>query len=37
VERLDEERTTPREVVLTPNLVVRGTTGPPPAWDARMR
>jgi DNA-binding LacI/PurR family transcriptional regulator len=37
VERLDQERTTPREVVLTPNLVVRGTTGPPPAREARMR
>ena len=30
VERLDGGRTTPREVVLTPRLVVRGTTGPPP-------
>ena len=29
VERLDEGRTTPREVVLTPRLVVRGTTAPP--------
>jgi DNA-binding LacI/PurR family transcriptional regulator len=37
VERLDEERTTPREVVLTPTLVVRGTTGPPPGREARMR
>jgi DNA-binding LacI/PurR family transcriptional regulator len=37
VERLDEERTTPREVVLTPTLVVRGTTGPPPGRKARMR
>ena len=31
VERLDEGRSTPREVVLRPQLVVRGTTGPPPA------
>jgi DNA-binding LacI/PurR family transcriptional regulator len=30
VERLDGGRTTPREVVLAPHLVVRGTTGPPP-------
>jgi DNA-binding LacI/PurR family transcriptional regulator len=29
VERLDDGRTAPREVVLTPHLVVRGTTGPP--------
>ena len=29
VERLDGGRTTPREVVLAPRLVVRGTTGPP--------
>jgi DNA-binding LacI/PurR family transcriptional regulator len=29
VERLDKGRTTPREVVLAPHLVVRGTTGPP--------
>jgi DNA-binding LacI/PurR family transcriptional regulator len=29
VERLDHGRTTRREVVLTPRLVVRGTTGPP--------
>jgi DNA-binding LacI/PurR family transcriptional regulator len=28
-ERLDGGRTTPREVVLTPHLVVRSTTGPP--------
>ena len=28
-ERLDQGRTTPREVVLTPQLVVRGTTAPP--------
>jgi DNA-binding LacI/PurR family transcriptional regulator len=30
VERLDSGRTAHREVVLTPRLVVRGTTGPPP-------
>jgi DNA-binding LacI/PurR family transcriptional regulator len=30
VERLDQGRTTNREVVLAPHLVVRGTTGPPP-------
>lgn len=30
VERLDGGRTIPREVVLAPRLVVRGTTGPPP-------
>ncbi|MCT9139572.1 LacI family transcriptional regulator [Streptomyces violarus] len=29
VERLDQGRTEPREVVLTPHLVVRGTTGEP--------
>jgi DNA-binding LacI/PurR family transcriptional regulator len=29
VERLDGDRTAPREVVLSPRLVVRGTTGPP--------
>jgi DNA-binding LacI/PurR family transcriptional regulator len=29
VERLDNGRTAHREVVLTPRLVVRGTTGPP--------
>ena len=29
VERLDQGRTTHREVVLAPHLVVRGTTGPP--------
>jgi len=29
VERLESGRTAPREVVLTPHLVVRGTTGPP--------
>ncbi|UXY24778.1 LacI family transcriptional regulator [Streptomyces cynarae] len=29
VERLDQGRTTPREVVLTPHLVVRGTTAAP--------
>jgi DNA-binding LacI/PurR family transcriptional regulator len=34
VERLDGGRTTPREVVLPPRLVVRGTTGPPPAASA---
>jgi DNA-binding LacI/PurR family transcriptional regulator len=28
-ERLDEDRTTPRDIVLEPSLVVRGTTGPP--------
>jgi DNA-binding LacI/PurR family transcriptional regulator len=31
VERLDDRRSTSREVVLAPHLVVRGTTGPPPA------
>ena len=31
VERLDEGRSTPTEVVVQPRLVVRGTTGPPPA------
>ncbi|MET9760709.1 LacI family DNA-binding transcriptional regulator [Streptomyces sp. NPDC006372] len=31
VERLDEHRTEPREVVLTPRLVLRGTTALPPA------
>jgi DNA-binding LacI/PurR family transcriptional regulator len=31
VERLEDGRTAPREVVLAPHLVVRGTTGPPPA------
>jgi DNA-binding LacI/PurR family transcriptional regulator len=31
VERLDDGRTAHREVVLTPHLLVRGTTGPPPA------
>ncbi|HSK37908.1 MAG TPA: LacI family transcriptional regulator, partial [Actinomycetota bacterium] len=30
VERLDGGRVRPREVVLPPRLVVRGTTGPPP-------
>jgi DNA-binding LacI/PurR family transcriptional regulator len=34
VERLDGGRTTPREVVLAPHLVVRGTTGPPPPGPA---
>ena len=34
VERLDGGRTTPREVVLAPHLVDRGTTGPPPATAA---
>jgi DNA-binding LacI/PurR family transcriptional regulator len=34
VERLDHGRTTPREVVLAPHLVVRGTTGPPPPGTA---
>ena len=29
VERLDQDRTEPREVVLTPRLVVRGTTAEP--------
>ena len=29
VERLEDGRTAPREVVLAPHLVVRGTTGPP--------
>jgi len=28
VERLDQGRTAPREVVIPPRLVVRGTTGP---------
>jgi DNA-binding LacI/PurR family transcriptional regulator len=38
VERLDGGRTTPREVVLAPHLVVRGTTGPPaPAAGATLR
>jgi DNA-binding LacI/PurR family transcriptional regulator len=31
VERLEDGRTAPREVVLAPHLVVRGTTGPPRA------
>ncbi len=31
LERLDGERTDPVDIVLTPRLVVRGTTGPPPA------
>jgi len=31
LERLEGTRTAPREVVLTPHLVVRGTTGPPRA------
>ncbi|MBW8767570.1 MAG: substrate-binding domain-containing protein, partial [Geodermatophilales bacterium] len=31
VERLDGGRTQHREVVVRPRLVVRGTTGPPPA------
>jgi DNA-binding LacI/PurR family transcriptional regulator len=31
VERLDGSRTTPREVVLNPRLVLRRTTGPPPS------
>jgi DNA-binding LacI/PurR family transcriptional regulator len=35
VERLDGGRTRPREVVLAPRLVVRGTTGPPPPPAAR--
>jgi DNA-binding LacI/PurR family transcriptional regulator len=35
VERLDGDRTDPVEVVLTPRLVVRGTTAPPRASDAR--
>lgn len=30
VERLDDQRTTDREQVLTPTLTVRGSTGPPP-------
>jgi hypothetical protein len=29
VERLEDGRATHREVVLSPHLVVRGTTGPP--------
>jgi DNA-binding LacI/PurR family transcriptional regulator len=37
VERLDDERTAPREVVLTPALIIRGTTSAPPAKAARMR
>ncbi|MEU1941177.1 substrate-binding domain-containing protein [Streptomyces sp. NPDC020125] len=31
VERLDEGRTTDRDIVLDPTLVVRGSTGPPRA------
>ena len=34
VERLDGGRVRPREVVLAPRLVVRGTTGPPPVAGA---
>ena len=34
VERLEDGRTAPREVVLTPHLVVRSTTAPP-AGDRR--
>ncbi len=30
VERLEHDRTAPREIVLTPHLVVRSTTAPPP-------
>ena len=30
MERLEESRTRPRRAVLTPSLVVRGTTAPPP-------
>jgi DNA-binding LacI/PurR family transcriptional regulator len=37
VERLEGGRTAPREVVLTPRLVVRGTTGPPPEDQAYPR
>jgi len=33
VERLDEGRAAPREVVLTPRLVVRHTVGPPRSSD----
>jgi LacI family transcriptional regulator len=33
VERLEGGRATPREVVLTPHLVLRGTTGPVPLPD----
>ena len=34
-ERLDGGRSGPREVVLAPRLVVRGTTGPPPSAPPR--
>ena len=37
VERLESGRTAPREVVLTPHLVVRGTTAPPASSTARAR
>src|SRR5215213_5669942 len=37
VERLDRGRASPREVVLAPHLVVRGTTGPPPGAATRPR
>jgi DNA-binding LacI/PurR family transcriptional regulator len=37
VERLDRGRASPREVVLAPHLVVRGTTGPPPGVAAGPR
>jgi DNA-binding LacI/PurR family transcriptional regulator len=37
VERLENGRTAPREVVLTPHLVVRSTTGPPPPGTAGPR
>jgi len=34
-ERIHEGRTEPRHDVITPSLVVRSTTAPPPAEDAR--
>jgi DNA-binding LacI/PurR family transcriptional regulator len=37
VERLDGGRVRPREVVLAPRLVVRGTTGPPAAYPGRRK
>jgi DNA-binding LacI/PurR family transcriptional regulator len=36
-QRLDDGRGHPREVVLAPQLVVRGTTGPPPSRSTRHR
>lgn len=35
VERLDGGRTRAREVVLTPHIVSRGTTGPAPMTESR--